>query len=217
MATSKNRDLKNKKILITAGPTWVPIDKVRVISNIATGETGIILARELARSGASVTLLLGPVGVSCVDKNIRLLRFRFFDELKNMITSELRVHKYDAVIQAAAVSDYRPAVACGQKVKSDKKSWQLKLVPTPKIIDLIKKIDPSVFLVGFKFEPEAGKDLLIKKARELIRRSGLGLAVANSFKGNRYRAYIVCNSCVCGPLKDKAGLAKGLVSAIAKL
>ena len=217
MATSKTRNLINKRILITAGPTWVAIDKVRVISNTATGETGIILARELACLGASVTLLLGSIGVCCLGKNIRLLRFRFFDELKNIIARELRSHKYDAVIHSAAVSDYKPAVVCSQKVKSDKKAWQMKLVPTLKIIDLIKKIDRSVFLVGFKFEPEAGKDLLIKRARELIRRSGLDLAVANSAKGNQYRAYIVCDSCACGPLKDKNSLAKGLISAIAKL
>jgi len=217
LATSKTRNLKNKRILITAGPTWVAIDKARVISNIATGETGIILARELARLGASVTLLLGPAGVCCLEKDIRLLRFRFFDELKNIITRELRSHKYDAVIHSAAVSDYKPAVVCRQKVKSDKKNWQLKLVPTVKIIDLIKKIDRSVFLVGFKFEPEAGENLLIKRARGLIKRSGLDLAVANSFKENQYRAYIICNSCVCGPLKNKASLAKGLVSVIGKL
>jgi phosphopantothenoylcysteine decarboxylase/phosphopantothenate--cysteine ligase len=207
-------NLRNKRILITAGPTWVPIDKVRVISNVASGETGIILAQELIRSGARVTLLLGPSGVCCLDKRIRLLRFRFFDELKNKITRELRWHKYDVVIHSAAVSDYRPSLVFAQKVKSDKKIWQLNLVPTVKIIDLIKKIDPSVFLAGFKFEPGAGKNLLIKRARGLIKRAGLDLAVANSVNRNQYRAYIISRHGICGPLRNKASLAKGLLSAI---
>jgi len=214
LATSKTRNLINKRILITAGPTWVAIDKVRVISNTATGETGIILARELACLGASVTLLLGSIGVCCLGKNIRLLRFRFFDELKNIIARELRSHKYDAVIHSAAVSDYKPAVVCSQKVKSDKKAWQLKLVPTVKIIDLVKKIDASVFLVGFKFEPEAGKNQLIKGAEGLIKRSGVDLAVANSFRKNQYQAYIISNNRVSRRLKNKSSLAKELVAAI---
>lgn len=214
MATSKSRVLKNKKILITAGPTWVSIDKVRVISNIASGETGVILAKELARSGASVTLLLGPAVACCLDKNIKLIRFKFFDELKNAVTRELSSGSYDAMIHAAAVSDYRPQRPCAGKVSSHKKSWKLTLVPALKIIGLIKKIDASIFLVGFKFEPEGGKGLLVKRARGLIRRCGLELAVANSFKNNRYCAYIVSADSASGPLKDKTSMSRKLASEI---
>ncbi len=206
--------LKNKRILITSGPTWVPIDKVRVISNIATGRTGVVLADELRRSGAAVTLLMGPTGACCIGKGIKLIPFRFFDELKDAVVNELRSGKYDVVIHAAAVSDYRPAGVLARKVKSDRKIWQLKLVPTVKIIDFIKKIDRSVFSVGFKFEPDAGRNLLIKRARGLIARSKLDLVVANSFKGNRYCAYIVSGKSACGPLKDKAGMSRKLVALI---
>ena len=61
---SQSHKLKNKKVLITAGPTWVPIDNVRVISNTATGETGILLSEKLKNLGAKVTLLLGPTNLS---------------------------------------------------------------------------------------------------------------------------------------------------------
>ena len=72
-------NLRKLRVLITAGPTWVAIDNVRVISNIATGETGKILAEKLASMGAKVTLLIGPGDLCCLKKNIRLIRFKFFE------------------------------------------------------------------------------------------------------------------------------------------
>ena len=100
-------NLKNKRILITAGPTWVAIDKVRVISNIASGKTGVILAEKLNNCGAKVTLLMGPGECCCLNKKIRLVRFKFFADLKQTITRELKSNKYDVIIHSAAVSDYR--------------------------------------------------------------------------------------------------------------
>ncbi len=144
------KKLKNKKILITAGPSWVPIDRVRVISNIATGETGIILAERLLKEGARVTLLLGPQGTCCLDKRIKLRAYRFFDELKGLLSGELKLKKYDMVIHTAAVSDYRPLKQYSGKVKSGIKHWRLDLVPTEKIIDMIKKI-LELYILIFSF------------------------------------------------------------------
>lgn len=206
--------LKNKRILITAGPTWVPIDKVRVISNIATGETGILLAEKAARYGAKVTLLLGPVEACCLNKNIKIIRFKFFDELKNKIIKELKSKRYDIVIHSAAVSDYRPLKIYAQKVRSGIKNWRLNLVPTGKIIDSIKKINHNLFLVGFKFEPRSGKDTLIKKTKELIWRVNLDLAVANTTSGNRYCAYIINHDKIYGPMLNKEDMTKKLIKLI---
>jgi phosphopantothenoylcysteine decarboxylase/phosphopantothenate--cysteine ligase len=83
----------NKRILITAGPTWVPIDSVRVISNIATGETGILLAQEAVRRGFGVTLLLGPCDCCCIGQGFKVVRFRFFDELRQRLKEELSSKK----------------------------------------------------------------------------------------------------------------------------
>jgi len=208
--------LKNKRVLITAGPTWVPIDAVRVISNIATGKTGVLLADKLRKLGAKVTLLLGPAESCCLNKNIRLIRFKFFEELKNKLEKELKSKKYDILIHSAAVSDYRPSRAKAQKIKSGKKVWQINLVPTLKIIGLIKKYDSSLFLVGFKFEPQAKKKALIDKTRNLIKRAKLNLAVANTTDDkNRYRAYILDNyNRSCGPLLTKKSLVEKLSSLI---
>lgn len=213
-AIRKTQSLRNKRILITAGPTWVPIDKVRVISNIATGETGILLAEKLQRLGAKVTLLLGPVEACCLNHKIRLIHFRFFEELKSIIKKELKSKKYDAVIHSAAVSDYRPQVRHAQKIKSDKKIWRFNLVPTPKIIDSIKKIDSSIFLVGFKFEPGIKKEALINKTKSLIRHANLDLAVANGIDKSGYQAYIVGKNIIFGPILNKNNLVNRLIEAI---
>lgn len=206
--------LKNKRVLITAGPTWVPIDRVRVISNIATGETGLLLAQRLRDLGADVTLVLGPVSACCVDSKIRLLRFKFFDELKDLITRELKSRKYDIVIHSAAVSDYRPVRYYADKIKSGRKRWRLDLIPTTKIIDSIKKIRPSLYLVGFKFEPGLAKNTLIKEARGLMLRANLDATIANSITKNRYLAYILEPGQIYGPMLGKKHLVRKLVNMI---
>lgn len=206
--------LRNKRVLITAGPTWVPIDKVRVISNIATGQTGILLAENLIKAGAKVTLLSGPAQICCLNKKVKLIPFRFFDELKNKLIKEIKDRKYDIVIHAAAVSDYRPLSVYNKKIRSGMKNLTLKLVPTVKIINLIKKADPSLFLVGFKYEPAISKAPLLKKARDLMRVAHLDLAVANTVYKNSYLAYIVGRQDFYGPLKNKKDMAKGLIRMI---
>jgi len=206
--------LKNKRILITAGPTWVAIDSVRVISNIATGETGVLLAEKLSEAGAKVTLVLGPVGACCLNRKIKLIKFKFFDELKNIITKEISSTKYNILIHSAAVSDYKPLKSYNQKVKSGKKLWQLKLTQTPKLIDLIKKCDPSLILVGFKFEPKARKDILMKRAKNLLDHAHLDLIVANTIFGNLYKAYIMNHNRTYGPVFNKKQLAEKLINLI---
>jgi phosphopantothenoylcysteine decarboxylase/phosphopantothenate--cysteine ligase len=208
---------KNKRILITAGPTWVPIDNVRVISNTATGQTGILLAQKLKKAGAKVTLLLGPQGGCCLDKGIRVIRFKFFGEIKNLLRKEVNSLKFDAVIHSAAVSDYKPDKSYSYKVRSNLNGLKVNLIPTEKIIDRIKKIDPNVFLVGFKFDPDCGKEKLIIRAKKLMQRSGSDLVVANSIGKNGYLAYIVSSSQVHGPLYSKNALAKKMINLIGGL
>lgn len=210
MDIKKIHSLKNKKILITAGPTWVPIDSVRVISNTATGETGILLAERLQSLGASVTLLLGPVVCCSLKVKIKTIRFRFFDELLRIIKRELVTKRYDAVIHSAAVSDYSPAKKYGKKFKSGKPVWKLDLVPTQKIIGLIKKFDSSVFLVGFKFEPEVKKGALINETKKLIERANLDLAVGNTVNAKGYKAFILGKKIMLGAFFKKSKLIRKL-------
>ena len=87
-------------------------------------------------------------------------------------------------------------------------------MPTPKIIDLIKKIDRSVFLVGFKFEPAVKREILVGKAKSLLSRAKLDLVVANTVDKNRYRAYIINQNRLYGPLKNKDALVEQLIDLI---
>ena len=205
--------MATKKILITAGPTWVAIDSVRVISNTATGETGILLAERFLKKGFSVTLILGPVEACCISKKIKVKRFKFFDELAGLVKNELSGKKYDWLIHSAAVSDYRPSTSHRCKIKSGLPAWNLKLKSTPKIIDFIKEIDPNIKLVGFKFEPQASKENLIKEAKALLVKSKSELVVANT-SGNGYKAYIVYRDKYLGPFIKKKELVDKLTCLI---
>lgn len=205
-------NLKNKRVLITAGPTWVPIDDVRVISNSATGETGILLAEKLSCLGAKVILVLGPItDRPAINKSIKVIRFNFFDELKNILFRELLSQKYDMVIHSTAVSDYRPLARHRKKVPSGKRFWNIKLVPTEKLIDSIKRINNSLFLVGFKFEPGRNKGSLVKNAKGLMARSHADLIVANTVRNGQYAAWVVSADRAYGPLFSKNALAEKLI------
>lgn len=205
---------KNNKILITAGPTWIAIDSVRVISNTASGQTGQLLAERLAREGAKVTLVLGPVPNRLRNKKIKVMPFKFFAELKEIVSRELKTGKYCVIIHSAAVSDYAPVKPLPDKIKSGLKKLRLVLKATPKIIDEIKKLDPGIFLVGFKFEPAAAKPKLLKSARLLMAHAKLDLAVANTVSAGKYRAYILSSEETGTALTSKGQLVAGLVSKI---
>jgi len=206
--------LKNKRILITAGPTWVPIDKVRVISNIATGKTGILLAKEAKRRGAKVKLVVGPVGTIRLSSSIRIKHFCYFKELHRIIKNELDTKKYDIVIHSAAVSDYQPRKSFSGKIKSKNRNLFIDLESTVKIVDKIKKYAPETFLVLFKLELNMNKEKLIKEARKTMRDSNADLAVANTFSKGSYRAFIVDDNKLLGTSSSKQILVKNLLKTI---
>lgn len=183
--------LKNKRILITAGPTWVAIDKVRVLSNISTGQTGFLIAEQALKEGAKVTLLLGPTINLSIGEPLKVIRFSFFDELMSLVQNELKRGKYDVVIHAAAVSDYKLQNRINTKLKSGLKNLKLDLVPTPKLINKIKQINPKVFLVGFKLETASDKNRLIKSADNIFKKAKADLVVANSIVGAHYSGLIL--------------------------
>lgn len=208
--------MATKSVLITAGPTWVAIDSVRVISNTATGETGTLLAERFAQQGAKVTLLLGPVSNCCLNKKIRVINFKFFDELRDKLIRELESRNYDLVIHSAAVSDYRPRSTFRNKISSAKKQLQLNMVPTEKIIDRIKKIQPRAFLVGFKLEPGANKSRLLREAGNLIHQAKADLVVANTIDHGKYKACLLGKGKLYGQALNKSALVKILAKVVSE-
>lgn len=175
--------LKNKKILVTAGPTWVSIDKVRVITNIFNGKLGLIIAETAQKMGADVVLMLGPGRILVPEnKKIKILRFRYFDDLLNLVKKNIKPGSFDAIIHSAAVSDYMPLPSKEKKIKSGKKNLVIRFKPTIKIVDFIRKIDPTTFLVKFKLEVGLQKKELIETAYKSMIQSNAELMVANDFK-----------------------------------
>lgn len=182
--------LKNKKILITCGPTWIPIDAVRVMSNVSSGELGQRIALDCARSGAKVTLLEGPVAVSLSSRLIRILKFRFFDELQKLLNQELRKN-VDVVIHAAAVADYKLKRPVRRKLSSQKKTLKLEFVTTPKLIRTIKRLQPKAFLIGFKLESSISRQSTRRKADDLFREADCDVVVANQLTPCGYKGFIL--------------------------
>ncbi len=211
----KVQSLKGKRVLITAGPTWAPIDDVRIISNTATGETGRLIAEKLVDTGAKITLLINSENSRCLNKKIKILKFRFFDQLKKNIINELSSGRYDIFIHSAAVSDYLPAKPVNGKISSDKNSLRLDLIPAPKIINRIKRADSGIFLVGFKYIPDAKKSALLSAAKKLMNISHCDIVVANTMGKNGYQAYILNRNNIT-PDYNKSGMVINLIKEISK-
>jgi len=190
--------LKNKKILVTGGPVWVPIDKVRVMTNIFRGSLGLKIAIKAAEMGGAVVFLLGPGRIDVpknLPKNLKIVRFKFFDELLDLMKKEILLNRCDIVVHSAAVSDYAPEKIYNGKIKSGKDELVIKFKPTVKIIDLIKKWNSSVILVKFKLEVGLSKKELIDTAYKSMVYSGADLIVANGFRGikGEHKAFIIDN------------------------
>ena len=176
--------LKNKKILMTAGPTIEYIDPVRVITNQSTGKTGVLLASELISSGANVTLVYGP-GIEAPPKGAKIINVKTSKEMYEVIRDELR-KKFDVVIMAAAIADYIPVNTNKKKIKSDQKNISISLKRSPKIIDQVKKWQKKVMLVGFKAESNISKKDLIKSAKKKLVESNADMIIANDI-GSKYQ------------------------------
>lgn len=176
--------LHGKKVLISAGPAIEYIDPVRVITNLSSGATGVLLAQELLVSGASVTMVYGP-GTHAPPEGAAVIPVQTTAQMTSAIKKEMS-KKYDIVIMAAAAADYTPQKRLATKIKSGKKI-SLKLKPVPKILDQIKRMQKDTFLVGFKAEAGISNAQLEKKARRRLVESGADLFIANDIGRPRYK------------------------------
>ena len=127
---SYTEDLKDKKILITAGPTYEKIDPVRFIGNYSSGKMGFALAEECSRRGAKVVLVAGPVSLTCSDR-IQRVDVESCREMCEAAVGEFP--NCDAAILCAAVADFRPETIAEQKIKRVGDELLLKLKPTQDI------------------------------------------------------------------------------------
>lgn len=166
----KKDELKGKHIMITAGPTYEKIDPVRFIGNYSSGKMGFAIAEECARRGADVTLVSGPVSLSC-SKQIRRINVESCQEMYNAATSEF--DKCDAAILCAAVADFKPEHAADRKIKREKDDLVIRLSPTQDIAEEVgRRKRQGQILVGFALETDNedanAKSKLVKKNLDFI-------------------------------------------------
>lgn len=168
-AIVRDRDLAGRRIVVTAGPTFEPIDPVRFIGNHSSGKMGFAVAAEAAARGADVSLVAGPV-TGELPPGIRAVRVDTAEQMRRAVLDDYE--DAEAVIMAAAVADFRPEVAASEKLKKETGLPELHLVPTPDILGELSERKGDRILIGFAAETEdleaAGRRKLEAKGLDLI-------------------------------------------------
>jgi phosphopantothenoylcysteine decarboxylase / phosphopantothenate---cysteine ligase len=174
---TKSQQLKGRKILITAGPTYEAIDPVRFIGNHSSGLMGFSLAQILAERGAEVILVAGPTAMQINHPNVFRIDVISADEMYKACTNIFA--DVDLAILSAAVADFKPATAADQKIKKEVALTQIKLEKTPDILaELGKRKSQKQFLIGFALETENEQS----NAKKKIENKNLDFIVLNSLK-----------------------------------
>ncbi|HNQ75525.1 MAG TPA: bifunctional phosphopantothenoylcysteine decarboxylase/phosphopantothenate--cysteine ligase CoaBC, partial [Pseudothauera hydrothermalis] len=141
--------LAGRKVVITAGPTFEPIDPVRGITNTSSGKMGYALARACVRAGAEVVLVSGPVSLP-VPPGVRRVAVQSALQMRDAVLAE--VPGAAVFIAVAAVADYRPAQTAEHKIKKSGEPMQLRLTPNPDILAEVAALPQPPFCVGFAAE-----------------------------------------------------------------
>ena len=169
--------LSNRRILITAGPTYEKIDPVRFIGNYSSGKMGFSLAEECARRGAEVTLVAGPVSLKTVHPGIQRVDVESCLQMRDATIAAFRTA--DAAILCAAVADFRPDTVAGQKIKRVGETLDLHLVPNPDIAAELGRMKcRGQLLVGFALETNDEEH----NAQQKLEKKNLDFIVLNSLR-----------------------------------
>ncbi len=211
--------LLGKKILVTAGPTYEPIDPVRFIGNHSTGKMGFDIAKAAADEGAEVILITGPTHLKMEHSLIKVVRITSSEEMYNAC------HEYfndvDVAVAAAAVADYRPKTVALQKIKKSEGTLVLELEKTKDILSSLGAKKTKQFLIGFALETENEIENAILK----IGKKNLDLIVLNSLNDegagfgkptNKVTFIDAAHNLEPMELKTKEEVAKDIVAKIKK-
>ena len=172
-------DLAKRKVLVTAGPTLEYIDPIRVMANKSSGKMGVAIVEEALSRGIEVTLVYGP-GTAVPPVGAKIVSVETSQEMYEAVVSELKSKKYDVVIAVAAVADWAPEKKYEYKVPTSiKNELTVKMRPTPKIIDSVKKVSPDTFLVAFRAEYNLSDEELIQSAYKRLKKAKADLVAAN--------------------------------------
>ena len=218
---ASSQDLKGKKVLVTAGPTYEKIDPVRFIGNYSSGKMGYAIAEEAARRGAEVTIVSGPVSITTSTPNINVIKVEsareMYDQCVNIYPN------CDLGIMCAAVADYAPAEYVDSKIKREKEEIPvIKLIKNPDIAAALGAMKaPSQKLVGFALETNNEESNALDK----LHRKNLDMIVLNSLQDsgacfgtdtNKITTYFSNGEKFEFPLKSKVEVAKDIIDSILK-
>lgn len=218
---NQQADLKGKKILVTAGPTYEALDPVRFIGNRSSGKMGIAIADELAKRGAEVILVLGPSNIQAQHPSV--LTFKVESAQQMFEVSMTHFSKCDAAILAAAVADYRSKHVSDVKIKKQEGDMTIELEKTLDIAAALgNKKQPHQKLIGFALETNNEMENALSK----LKRKNLDAIVLNSlreegagFSHNTNKISIIFNENNVKEfnLKSKDDVAKDIVDALVQM
>lgn len=159
-----NHDLQGRKALVTAGPTFEPIDPVRFIGNHSSGKMGIAICEELAKRGAEVHLVLGPSNIKVTHRGIKVHKVQTAEEMYD--TAIALFPSTDISIMSAAVADYTPVTKSMEKIKKGSETVTVELTKTKDILKTLgeKKYNGQI-LVGFALETTNEREYAISKLK----------------------------------------------------
>ncbi|MBG9944952.1 bifunctional phosphopantothenoylcysteine decarboxylase/phosphopantothenate--cysteine ligase CoaBC [Brevibacillus formosus] len=171
--TVREKDLQDKHVLITAGPTREKIDPVRYITNHASGKMGYAIAEAARDRGAKVTLISGPTNLVRPD-GVEFIAVESVQEMFDAVMEQLP--HCDIVVKSAAVSDYRPKHVAEHKMKKGDGPLELELEKAPDILKTIGEQKTKQFVVGFAAETQN----VLQHAQSKLERKNLDMIVANN-------------------------------------
>ena len=206
--------LAGKRVLLSAGPTYEPIDPVRGITNLSSGKMGFALAQAAAEAGADVIVVAGPSG-EATPANVTRVDVRSAAEMAEAVVA--RIHSADVFIGVAAVADYTPKTKQERKIKKSAEPLTLTLEPTVDILATVAARPNAPFCVGFAAESHD----VLKLAEEKRRRKKLPMLIANRAQdamGSDANEATLLDDAGAHPLPkmEKLALARRLVAEIAK-
>ena len=215
---SADLPLSKKKVLITAGPTYEPIDPVRFIGNHSSGKMGYHLAMQAVKMGAEVTLIMGPSDLKVENSNVLQINVKTAKDMQRSVKDHFE--DADIAILSAAVSDYKTENIASQKVKKSNGSWDISLTKTNDILlEISQEKKENQILVGFALETENE----LENAKEKLINKNLDMIVLNSlndkgagfgYDSNKITIIEKDNKIEEFELKHKREVAKDIISKI---
>jgi len=213
----------SNRVLVTSGPTRAYVDRIRYFSNTSTGVLGSEIVKALIDRNISVVHIYSQGSEPPKDYNRQLLESHKIVTIEDLIDAVKKVTAHGditAVVHAMAVLDYIPDSKLITKNKSGEDSWNIRLVRTPKVIEIMRKIMPDAYFVGFKLEAGVTEEELVESAGVLLHKYFLDIVIANDLdrvREKRHEALFVGReNQILNRLNTKKEIAEKLAELIAE-